>query len=251
VAPPLRPNGALRYDAVRRGLQLANCKPRSILEIGCGVGALATKLAELGDYVGLEPDEASFELARARLDGSRAAEIRNARFEDLDQSERFDLVCAFEVLEHMENDVAELTAWTSRVAPNGLLMVSVPAYQRRFSAYDEYVGHYRRYEPAQLAALLREVGLEDVRVMNWGFPFSYAVEYANLRIVRRQLSKRAGHGSMHERTAASGRFRTVPDAVGSIATAFVWPFRFAQRRFPTRGPGLLAFGRMSGATTAT
>lgn len=247
MTAPLRPSVSLRYDAVKRCLDGAGCAPGRILEIGCGQGGLATKLAEIGDYVGLEPDATSFRIARERLRTSGAGEVRNARFEDLSASDSFDLVCAFEVLEHMPDDHATLTEWKTRVAAGGLLMVSVPGYQQRFSKYDEYVGHYRRYEPEQLAELLRAIGLEDVRVVNYGFPFSYVVEFVNLQIARRRMSKRADGQNMEERTAASGRVLSVPDPVVSIATTLVWPFRFVQRRFPKRGPGLLAFGRVRAA----
>jgi SAM-dependent methyltransferase len=244
VPSPLRPSVALRYDVVRRTIDRYEARPARILEIGCGLGGISLKLAEHGQYVGLEPDETSFAVAHERLEGCPGAEVRNERFEDLPAGEVFDLVCAFEVLEHLADDRAVLGAWASRVAPGGLLMVTVPGYQKHFSAYDEYVGHYRRYEPEGLEQLFVSVGLSEVSVTNYGFPLNHLVELVHTQIARRRRSHGTDPGdTMEEKTAASGRVLSVPDPMVSALTFAATPFRISQRMFPHRGLGLLAVGR--------
>lgn len=69
---------------------------------------------------------------------------------------QFPLVLALDVLEHVQDDthfVAEAIAPT--VAPGGLFVVSVPAYQSLFTSHDQALGHFRRHNRASLRALLQ------------------------------------------------------------------------------------------------
>jgi SAM-dependent methyltransferase len=71
----------------------------------------------------------------------------------------FDLVCALDIIEHVENDDAALSE-LSRVARSGAaLLISTPLYAAYWTPFDDFVGHKRRYEPAQLLALLARHGL--------------------------------------------------------------------------------------------
>jgi SAM-dependent methyltransferase len=71
----------------------------------------------------------------------------------------FDLVCAMDVIEHVENDVGALRELTRVLAPHGTLLISVPLHQSHWTGFDEFVGHCRRYEPARLTSLLAQFGL--------------------------------------------------------------------------------------------
>jgi len=80
----------------------------------------------------------------------------------------FDLVCAFDIVEHVEDDHA-VFAELSRVARTGASVVlSVPLHQVRWTAFDALVGHVRRYEPDQLLALLDEHNLALERTAVFG-----------------------------------------------------------------------------------
>ncbi len=57
------------------------------------------------------------------------------------------------MLEHIADDAAELAAAANHLAPGGHLVVLGPAHQFLFSAFDEAIGHYRRYNSRSLAAL--------------------------------------------------------------------------------------------------
>lgn len=71
----------------------------------------------------------------------------------------FDLVCAMDIIEHVEDDVGALSELTRVLALGGTLLISVPLYQSRWTAFDDFVGHCRRYEPARLTSLLAQFGL--------------------------------------------------------------------------------------------
>ncbi len=115
---------------------------------------------------------------RWRGSGSaRRAAARSApRAVDALGDQQFDLVCAFEVLEHIEDDAAALRDWAARLRPGGWLLLSVPAHQRRYGPADELVGHFRRYDPDAVAPLLARCGFTDVLVIQYGFPLGYLLE---------------------------------------------------------------------------
>src|SRR5581483_7765205 len=68
------------------------------------------------------------------------------------QSHSFDVVCAFDIVEHVADDDAAF-AELSRVAVSGAtLLLSVPLHPQAWTAFDDFVGHCRRYAPDALAA---------------------------------------------------------------------------------------------------
>ena len=84
------------------------------------------------------------------------------------RDQAFDLVCAFDIVEHVEDD-RRVFAELSRVARRGATVVlSVPLHQAPWTAFDALVGHVRRYEPDQLLALLHEHGLSLERTAVFG-----------------------------------------------------------------------------------
>lgn len=74
-------------------------------------------------------------------------------------SHAFDLVCAMDIIEHVEDEVGALSELTRVLAPHGTLLFSVPLHQSHWTAFDDFVGHCRRYEPARLTSLLAQFGL--------------------------------------------------------------------------------------------
>jgi SAM-dependent methyltransferase len=238
--PALTPNAWLRYDVIRRILDDLE-GVESVLEMGAGGGAMAARLAGRYRYVGLEPDGASFAKARERLAGIPGARILNADAAALERGELFDLVCAFEVLEHIEDDAGALRSWRERLRAGGWLLLSVPAFPARWAAGDSKVGHYRRYEPEELADLLRRTRYVDPLVLVYGFPLGYALEAARNFLARRE----EGQASLTAGTTASGRWLQPPDSLGWATRLGTAPFRLLQRPFARtrRGTGLVALAR--------
>ena len=253
--PALPLNAWLRWDLVRR---MVPAGARTVLEVGCGQGAVGARLAEGRDYLGVEPDGTSFATAQARIGAGR---VRNGMVDDVVEPGRtFDLVCAFEVLEHLEDDADALAGWTARVAPGGWLMLSTPAFQDRYGPFDRVVGHYRRYELDGMRRLLEGAGLVDVEVVAYGAGLGEALEAARNVVGRKRLKagalSAAGHSGiatgtttaptaeeMAALTAGSGRLMQPPAALALATQAATAPFRLVQRRFPARGTGLVARGR--------
>ena len=243
--PPLAANAWLRWDVTRR---LVPPAARTVLEIGCGGGGFGARLSVGRDYLGVEPDETSAATARARVTAAGSGEVRTGTVEDVvEPGRQFDLVCAFEVLEHLEDDRAALTAWVERVRPGGWLLLSTPAFADRYAAWDEVVGHYRRYEPDAVRRLLEAQGLVDVEVVVYGAPLGFPLEAARNALGRRRLRsvpEASGPGTMQQLTSASGRLFQPSGALGGLlAQVGTAPFRLLQRRLPRSGTGLVARGR--------
>lgn len=239
-APPLAPRAWLRWDRVQ-GL-LDDLRPRTVLEIGCGQGAFGARIAERAAYVGVEPDPAAYEVARERIDRAGGA-VLHGTHEAVPAGSLFDLVCFFEVLEHVPDDDSMLKAWTAFVQPGGHVLLSVPAFAHRFGPTDVHSGHYRRYDPHVLEEAMLRAGLEDVHIVVYGWPLGYALEAVRNHVARRRLKAMDDVPSCEELTAASGRTLqpTRPLLAAGIAAATL-PFARLQRLRPTRGTGLIAVG---------
>ena len=241
--PPLTINAWLRYDLVARLLAGLD-DVESVLEVGAGQGAFGVRLAERYRYVGLEPDPRSF--ARA-LDRFQRAGVGTVVCGDLDQlagASTFDLVCAFEVLEHFEDDVAALRSWRACLRTGGWLIASVPAFERQFGPWDRKAGHHRRYERSGLAVVLREAGFEPVSIETYGFPLGSVLEAARNVVARLGQAQ----GSAAERTAASAGLLQPPEKLGWLTQALSAPGRALQRPFcaTERGTGLVVLARERG-----
>jgi SAM-dependent methyltransferase len=235
----------LRHDLILESLLDTESPDATLLEVGCGMGAMGARLAQRFDYVGVESDEASAAVAAERLALVGSGRVIHAGFDAVEGSRRFDVVCAFEVLEHIEDDLAALRRWRSLLRPGGRLVISVPAYQSQFGAVDELVGHYRRYDPEALASLLAGAGFERVNVRLYGYPIGYLT-----RAVHNVIARRRGlDESIEERTAGSGRLLQ-PDSrwKGTATGAVTAPFRLLQRIAPARarGTGIVASARAGG-----
>jgi SAM-dependent methyltransferase len=246
TSPPLTLAGWLRHDVVSEvlaGLEGV----RSVLEVGAGEGAFGVRLAAAYDYTGLEPDERAFAIARRRLDALGRGTILNGSVELLDPDARFDLVCAFEVLEHQEDPVAALAQWRNRAGPGGRLLLSVPAGER-LRASDLRVGHYRRYSAERIAAELDDAALEPLLRRHFGFPLGHGLE-----LVRNVVAACQGPAPTREEgTGASGRWLQPAESLGWATRAASAPFRSLQRRWPTPalGTSILALARPKEASTA-
>ena len=228
VAPPLTLQGWLRYDVVQRLLATLP-DVRSVLEVGAGGGALGARLARRYDYIGVEPDRQSFARASARIPGRVLRELppRGA----------YDLLCAFEVLEHLDDDGAALRDLVQRVTPGGHVLLSVPAWPRLFGESDRRVGHRRRYTPEALRSLAVSAGLEVVELRLYAFPSGHVLHA--VRDVVARVRPPAGSGG-------SGRWLQPPERLGGVTWAAALPLRGLQRLFPRRGSSLVLLARRPG-----
>ena len=104
------------------------------------------------------------------------------------------VVCG-EVLEHLPDDRAAVAEMYRVLAPGGLALITVPAFQRLWDDNDEWASHFRRYDPGQLDRLFEEAGFEVQQVRWWGFPFLHAYHrWVYMPWARRAMIRPSGEG---------------------------------------------------------
>jgi hypothetical protein len=169
---PLSVMAHMRLPLVRRALLLL--QPKSILEIGIGQGAFATRLGPWGRYVGVEKNPADGVVAAARLSHFPDAEFRKGGIEQVRPHETFDLVCAFEALESAEDDIAALRSWAEHVNEYGSLIMSISTRNTR-------------YERKGIKELLAAAEMEEVSIHPYGAIGGHVVEWASSKLLSRRL----------------------------------------------------------------
>ena len=116
-----------------------------VLEVGCGTGNVLRALERTcpyGTVVGMDLFAEGLHYAHRRTSCSLVqGDVRVPPF-----GTRFDLIGLFDVLEHMSDDTQVLHDLNSILAPNGALLLTVPAHKSLWSYFDEECHHYRRYE---------------------------------------------------------------------------------------------------------
>lgn len=121
------------------------------LEVGAG---LRPRLPIAGTHF---IDISSPAIARLNAAGgiARSGQITELPYEPAS----FDLVMACDVIEHVDNDRRAFAELSRVLKPNGHMIFSVPLHASHWTEFDNYVGHARRYEPAELTELIAANGL--------------------------------------------------------------------------------------------
>ncbi len=126
-----------------------------VLEVGAGIGATTKSLCDGSQkkWVCLEPDQALASQIQTRLQKKElpnCCELRIGTLEQQPADELFDAIIYIDVIEHIENDAAELQRAKKHLKKGGHLIILVPAHQWLYSPFDEAIGHFRRYDKQML-----------------------------------------------------------------------------------------------------
>jgi SAM-dependent methyltransferase len=133
-----------------------------ILEIGCGTGHNLAMLGQFGRVDALELDDEARALAEKRL-GRKAMRAPLPELAGV-KDRWYDLIGAFDVIEHIDDDHAALASIAAKLKPGGKFVMTVPAHQWMWSAHDVVNHHKRRYSKRGLAQLIESSPLTLVKV---------------------------------------------------------------------------------------
>lgn len=134
---------------------------RRVLEIGAGIGNMSAFLVDRERIVLTDTEPYYIDRLRARFAGRphvAVAELRLPGVAPRLVAERFDTVVCLNVLEHIEDDRASLSAMRDLLQPGGRLVLLVPALRVLYGTLDEALGHFRRYAPDEVTEKLGAVG---------------------------------------------------------------------------------------------
>lgn len=146
-----------------------------ILEAGCGAGANIEMLKHFGTVYGFEP----YDFMRELSNKIPAVEIADGLLPDkIPFGKQFDLVCAFDVIEHVEKDAESLKSLCEVTKPGGYAVFTVPAYMFMWSKHDEMNHHFRRYTAKTFKAALENSGYRIEKISYYNtllFPAAFCV----------------------------------------------------------------------------
>lgn len=136
---------------------------QSFLEIGCGTGYVLSGIAKAfpdAELRGAELFAAGLAFAAARQPGAHFMQMDARCIPYVDE---FDVVGAFDVLEHIEEDVLVMTQIRDALKYHGIMLLTVPQHAWLWSPADEYACHVRRYSANELHEKIRMAGFEVLR----------------------------------------------------------------------------------------
>lgn len=187
----------------------------SLLEVGCGTGYVLASIAEA------QPD---LRLAGAELylEGIHHAQERVPRADwyQLDATRipfeaEWDVVCAFDVLEHVDDDESFLAGLHSAAVPGGGMILTVPQHPSLWSRADERAHHVRRYRRNEL--------LDKVTAA--GFTVSRVTSFVSLVLPLMWASRRRDRLSPHAYEAAREHSSWVGPALEWVCSVERWAIR--------------------------
>lgn len=226
--PPMPGNAWLRWDLIERLLP----EGETLLEIGPGAGSLSARLARRYRYTGVELSGRAAAVTQKRVlpFGGR---VIHGSVESVEG--KFDIACAFEVLEHIKDDVAALCSWKRHLSSDGHLLLSVPSKPQRWGHNDVLSGHIQRYTKKRLSESIESAGFRIQAMQSMGGPAGYALKWARDLRAGRMLN--GGHGSPHEQTLDSGWINQPGRLEGYVWWLLMLPCRWMQRPFVDSGIG--------------
>jgi SAM-dependent methyltransferase len=212
-----------------------------VLEVGCGTGNVLRALqvaATGGVVVGMDLHIEGLRVARDRV---RPALVLQADAESPPFSVKFDVVGAFDVIEHLDDDVAVLKTLRKLLTDRGFLLLTVPASPSLWSYFDVGSHHRRRYVLAELRDKLASAGY-TVEFVSPYMSALFPILWVARRVTGRRYNRHAETGNAWEVAESDLRVRPISGAI----LGFVLKAETALLRRRTRlpfGASLMAIAR--------
>ena len=169
------------------GRYLAPRETALILDVGCGTGTTLGYLSPYGRGVGVDIEWSALEYTRRR--GVRRV-VQSAASNLAFGDDTFDLICALDILEHVDDDSRALRECYRTCKPGGLVLITVPAYRFLWGRQDEISRHRRRYVASDLRQRAAEAGF-SIRRLTYFNTLLFPI-IAGIRLFRQWRGPRPG-----------------------------------------------------------
>src|SRR4030042_1944294 len=142
-----------------------NTQKMEIVEVGCGTGENLRFLSKFGNTHGLDISDDAIKFCKERgLKNIYKGDICDTKkLEKLKLNNKFDLIVALDVLEHIQDDVLALKNIYKLLKQDGFLLVIVPAYKFLWSEHDESLHHKRRYHSPEITGKLKDANFNIIK----------------------------------------------------------------------------------------
>jgi SAM-dependent methyltransferase len=131
-----------------------------LLDVGCGTGGASLVLSRYGDAVALDRAPGSFRISMDRPYRHRVVSSLEQPLPFGDAT--FDVVCALDILEHLDDDLATARELHRVCKPGGTLVAYVPAFAFLWGYNDDYSHHRRRYTRPELERVIVDAGFSII-----------------------------------------------------------------------------------------
>lgn len=209
-------------------------RKRKILEIGAGTLELSSYFAKKGHKVTALDLSSDLIPLKKELPTNLQKNIRCIESDFLKynfKNEKFDVIIAMEVLEHVKEEKKFLKKVQNLICKNGVIVISVPAHMSMWSRDDEMVGHVRRYDKKDMFRVKRFFKPKFSSINSYGWPWINITRY--LRIVSTDIIyKESNDSSQVDRSIVSGqRIKKLNFLKFFINEFTVFPFWLVSRLF--------------------
>lgn len=194
-------------------------KKLSLADLGCGTGLMMEELSHFGEVSGIDASEVSLEFCRKRgLKNLYHSPVTKLPFQD----ESLDAVTLLDVLEHVEDQKKALDEIHRVLKKEGLVLITVPAYQFLFSYWDKMLGHFRRYNQQDLTKILLNNGfvIKKISYLNF-FLFGPAVL---LRLTKKALNQKENSDFVKLPPLVNGVLKKVYQTESRFLNKISFPF---------------------------
>lgn len=226
------PRYLMRLALIEQFAKRLSTDIQSFLEIGPGMGDLSVYLSRRFPQAnGLLLDFSNDCIGILRQVTANNPRLRliAGDFMTMPHEKRHDLIVACEVFEHIADDMAALRIVSELLRPGGYFIFSAPAFMRKWQHVDEYAGHFRRYERAELIEKFSASGLHINALWCYGFPITQLLY--PLRQVYYGLSRRGQQRSQEDATKLSGIDRPLVGRTrAKLLGHLLRPFYFLQNQ---------------------
>lgn len=136
----------------------------NILDVGCGTGGNLEMLATFGKLSAFEMDEIALNIALEKTKNQYDIKSGSCPNHIPFTEQRYDLICMFDVLEYIEQDVEALITIKPLLKKGGRLFITVPAYEWLYGTHDKFVHNKKRYSAKKMQKNVEQAGFKLIKM---------------------------------------------------------------------------------------